>query len=1071
LPAESSNFLSVTGDTNNGDNDTYQVVFFEVSEDVVGPLYFAVYDPGVDNGASDADPDQGNTGNWDFRLIGGTNTLTGSGARNVVLTLGQATTGTQLGNSMTGTGDAANSDGTWVYFASVYPSDGEQIGNKRYFKVFATHSDGTKNGYQLDVSYTAGSNTWTDSTMTYAGTPTGVSSIRAFAYSWALALRDRGAASWDLYPFVSDNATGNITRHFWDFDGGESGTLYDKDETQVDTGLTGAGSFDQTSPYAVTGQTNGTWRLRLTENANDGLVVNTSTVWFTGDTPAENYRTYSAPYAPPESDHVTLSPTTASATESIPVTISIQTVDSSGNPVPYARTVRIIASSSGPGTPVINGVDADELITTSGDGVATFTINIADVASGTEVVTLTATTDGNNGSSRLPATGTLGTNGSSAVSFSDASDLAPTMTHAAHSFTQGTTSDLPTITLTETSDGAASNFTAVNGVRIKIPDTLNAVFSAQLPNVTGSGAARVGTLSFESSRVLLIPLNSDLADGETLILGASTALQLTTPNGPSSDRLVLSYSGSSGPYNVTASNTITVNAATSFTWDGGGGGSNWSTANNWNPDAVPDGSVNVLIGSGFTVVVDQAGYDVLNLTVASGATLQLAANSLAVNGTLSLDGTLEIGGAGIINGSASFDTNSGTVAYTDTNPHGLVQGNSYYNLAINGSGLYTLGADVTINGGFSIGAAGSLDASSRAINLYGSWTKNATGTFTASTSTVDFKGSSTATISGAITFNNLRSTVAGKRLLFTNGQIFTVSGDLTLNGSGTTKMEVWSTSSGSAFTFKKNPAGTQNLQYLSVRDSVVDDTSSVDLTASFSTSVSGNDDGAASPHWVFAAGGIYTWQGDDGTNPTFWEVGANWDLGSAPTNADSVIIPNVANKPRIAAATGTVSVINLSIYGNSNLTVTDQDLSISGTYSNDGTLILNGTSGTLSISQDTDTGTTQFSGAGTTLFGLTSFFHVDFNAGARVLSAPITVYGSLSISGGSLSAGANGIDVKGSWTSTAGTFTAGSGTVTFSGTSAHSLNSSSAFNNMTIINNSASGVTLTGVTTTVGDAG
>ncbi len=81
IPAEDTNFLAVTGNTDNGDTDAYQVVFFQVPKTVTGPLYFAVYDPGVDDaagtGGPDTDPDQGNTGNWEFRLYGGTGTLTG----------------------------------------------------------------------------------------------------------------------------------------------------------------------------------------------------------------------------------------------------------------------------------------------------------------------------------------------------------------------------------------------------------------------------------------------------------------------------------------------------------------------------------------------------------------------------------------------------------------------------------------------------------------------------------------------------------------------------------------------------------------------------------------------------------------------------------------------------------------------------------------------------------------------------------------------------------------------------------------------------------------------------------
>ncbi len=382
----------------------------------------------------------------------------------------------------------------------MYPNDGELIGNSYYFKVFATHDNGSKNAFQLDVSYTPGSNV--SGNHWYGGTPTGVGDVRAFAYAWTLNLLDRTVApnSWDLYPFVPDSAndsTGQITRHFWDFDDltlpTDSGQLFNKDGVSVATGLTGDGSADTNSSYAVTGQRNGTWQLRITEDNGAEVDINTSMVWFTGTNPVENYRTYAAPYNPSPADHAVVTPTTASVFENNPVTMYLQLLDSDGNEAPYVRTVRVTAASTGPGTVVINGVDNDELVTTNSEGYATFTVNIASVASGTETVTVTLTTDGELGASRLPETGTLGTNGSAVLTFSDSADLLPTMTHAALSFDQGSTANVPEITIRETNDGGGpSNVTAANDLRIRIPDTLSVAFNTGVtPDITGTGSGKV----------------------------------------------------------------------------------------------------------------------------------------------------------------------------------------------------------------------------------------------------------------------------------------------------------------------------------------------------------------------------------------------------------------------------------------------------------------------------------------------------------------------------------------------------------------------------------------------------
>jgi hypothetical protein len=78
------------------------------------------------------------------------------------------------------------------------------------------------------------------------------------------------------------------------------------------------------------------------------------------------------------------------------------------------------------------------------------------------------------------------------------------------------------------------------------------------------------------------------------------------------------------------------------TWDGGGDGTSWSDAANWNPDGVPTASTDVLLDEGVTVVLDVAG-TTRDLTL-DGATID-GSGDLDVTGHLDwIDGTL--GGAG-----------------------------------------------------------------------------------------------------------------------------------------------------------------------------------------------------------------------------------------------------------------------------------------------------------------------------------------------------------------------------------------------------------------------------------------
>ncbi len=88
-----------------------------------------------------------------------------------------------------------------------------------------------------------------------------------------------------------------------------------------------------------------------------------------------------------------------------------------------------------------------------------------------------------------------------------------------------------------------------------------------------------------------------------------------------------------------------VPASVAKTWDGGGDGTSWSSANNWNPNGVPTGSDNVVINAPGTTIVGYEmtvsdhfatcdlqggtyqgalylGYDGINTLTVSGGTLE-----------------------------------------------------------------------------------------------------------------------------------------------------------------------------------------------------------------------------------------------------------------------------------------------------------------------------------------------------------------------------------------------------------------------------------------------------------------
>ncbi len=740
IPAQTANFLSVTGNLANGDSDAFQVVFFEVPDTITGPIYFAVYDAGLDDNQTDADPDQGNTGNWQFTLIGGAGTISGSGARKVTLTPAEANTGIVLG-TISGTGNTAGTDQAWSYFGGVYPSQGEKIGNTYYFKVVATVSNGDKNAFQLDASYSS------------SGTPTGVTGIRAFAYAWTLALRDRGVVNqWLLYPFLPDNATGNMAIHNYDFDGptnADTLTLRAKSGYVLanPTQSGGAAAFPAdvaTSLYDITtvetnsgqNQRNGTWILGITE---DGVVggdpaINTSLVFASNSADATwsegvdtAYRIYASSYTPAAADRVSFSPASGSAVTGTSIPVTLQIVDASGNPVPYVRDVYVTVNGSATITPNANGTAQTELLTTDAGGIAS--LSISDTVA--ETVTLTVYWNGTGGSDTFPD---FQTPGSGTGTFTFQADLPPTISSASNlSFFSNAAAPVyfPVITI---ADSGAANITAANDIRIRPGSGLTAPFltSVTIPtlSVGGVGTGTVNGAVSYTGGVLIINVTNDFGVGNTLTIGGATSLQVdTTADAPSSGRLEMSVDGGI-TWTILDDKIVTVmDPNPTYTWDGSAS-TTWTDGANWAGGTAPslnNGTENIIIPNGCPnyPVLPAVPWSINNLSVDSSATLTLGANNLTINGILSNNGILILSGAGR---PSKNDTDSGTVRYTVAG--GAVSDFSatdYFNLELNGAGTYTTSAALTVAGNLSVGNAGGiLDLGANALSVVGAVSNNGT---------------------------------------------------------------------------------------------------------------------------------------------------------------------------------------------------------------------------------------------------------------------------------------------------------------------------------------------------------
>jgi hypothetical protein len=150
---------------------------------------------------------------------------------------------------------------------------------------------------------------------------------------------------------------------------------------------------------------------------------------------------------------------------------------------------------------------------------------------------------------------------------------------------------------------------------------------------------------------------------------------------------------------------------------------------------------------------------------------------------------------------------------------------------------------------------------------------------------------------------------------------------------------------------------------------------------------------------------------------------------------------------------------------NGRLDISNLELTTTGAaFSNDGTLRLHGTQTLPGLVMDTDSGTIEHYGTGNfTSFNTGyNYYSLKLNNTASTWTLPsaLDANGSLIITAGALVANGKNITVGGNW-SNSGTFTAGSGTVTLDGNSLQDVTvggQDSAFNNLTITNNSADGV-------------
>jgi len=381
-------------------------------------------------------------------------------------------------------------------------------------------------------------------------------------------------------------------------------------------------------------------------------------------------------------------------------------------------------------------------------------------------------------------------------------------------------------------------------------------------------------------------------------------------------------------------------AQSTFDNNSGTGDGNWNTLTNWEPEGVP-GNVAVTIASPYTCLLDITTANPSSLTIQDGATLDLNANTITVDGAVTINGTLTDGGTGgFVEIGGDFTVNS-TASFT-----------SGPSLRFNGtttmSGSY---ADFMTLNDFTVDATATSVTNSFSSSAVEIVTNNvftvAGGTFTA--------GSSTYTLNRG-----------------TEGNCLVVSGSATLTGSTST----FNVSQNLDLTISETTSGTvtfNNFTHIPTAGSATL-TVSGDFVVNGTLTVGHASDGFTGTGSIsYSSGNLVYTTGRDIT------VGPEWP--DSDSELDNITID---------ASTGTPTITLDDIKTVDNLTVTDGTLEFDGNdliVNSGNTLLVDGGTVAASIETIDINGTLTLSAAGTlNVDDLNINSNATFNKGSGTLS-------------------------------------------------------------------------------------
>ncbi len=310
------------------------------------------------------------------------------------------------------------------------------------------------------------------------------------------------------------------------------------------------------------------------------------------------------------------------------------------------------------------------------------------------------------------------------------------------------------------------------------PSTIPAGTAGTAYSETFTQTGGNGTVTFSLTGTL--PTGMSFTAGTATLSGTPTQVGSFTITVTATDE-----NNCSGSRNYTL--TIT---APMLVWNGSLS-SNWHTASNWTPNAVPTTYHDVSIP--FSGVVNQPV--IANASASINAMILQAGRILTINSSRQLATAGNITSGGQITGAGSLLFDGGTFTQNGSVSLASVEFNAgFHGLAGGGafaSGIITVlnGANVTLTSNHSvsvivINSGGSFDVTNRTLTLTGAGTAIFnSGSFTATGSTIIYQGSISQVVTANINYNNL--TINNAAGVFLTGDT-TVSGLLNLTTDLTT---------------------------------------------------------------------------------------------------------------------------------------------------------------------------------------------------------------------------------------------------------------------------------------------